>query len=62
MAQARARGDRANTESAASIAAQEKRPMPADMPGEGSAKVFVIESKRLEPESPPELEPAEAAE
>jgi hypothetical protein len=63
VAQAQARSDRANAKSAAAIAAQEP-PMPANMPGEPAAKVYVIERQRAELESPAEPEPeqAEAAE
>jgi HK97 family phage portal protein len=64
VAQAEARSARANAESAAAIAAQERPPMPANMPGEPAAKVYVIEGKRAEPDrsANPELEPGEAAE
>ena len=51
---------RANAESAPAIAAQEKPPMPANMPGEPAAKVYVIEGKRVELESPAKPEPEQA--
>jgi len=36
----------ANTEIAASIAAQQMLPMPTNMPGEGVAKIYVIEGNK----------------
>jgi hypothetical protein len=54
--QAQQRSDHADAESAASIAAQETPPAPSSE----RAKVFVIEGRKAEPETPPE--PAEAAE
>jgi hypothetical protein len=45
---------------AKSAAAPQMPSMPANTPGEGIAKIYVIEGKRAE--SPAEPEPAEAAE
>ena len=41
----------ANTEIAASIAAQQMLPMPTNMPGEGVARIYVIEGNKAEPET-----------
>ena len=46
----------------AQAAALQMPSMPANTPGEGTAKIYVIEGKRAEPESSAEPEPAEAAE